>query len=226
MSNTNYKPNILIVGDSGDGKSTSYESLPQDESVYVIETECKALPFLHKFPNLIHVDTMDEFNAAVAKAKADVKCKYIVIDSISKHLERCLSYCRTTQKGYDIWNLYGRLGQKLMNDLHSRTQIIIATSLAELVETETNETGVVQKFYKRMAATNMGTELRGKFDKEFTIVLHTKLTRDAMGKMTFNFLVKPDGLTTAKTPKSMFPGKTLVQNDIMLVLNELAKVGQ
>lgn len=221
----NYKPNILIVGDSGDGKSTSYESLPQDGTTRIIETECKALPFFHKFPKLTHVESVDEFNKAIDVAKADTECKYLVIDSISKHLERCLSYCRTTQKGYDIWNLYGRMGQNLMNQLHSTKQVIIAISLAELVETETNETGAVQKVYKRMAATNMGNELRGKFDKEFTIVLHTKLTRDTTGKMSFNFLVKPDGLTTAKTPKSMFPGKTLVQNDVKLVIDEMAKLG-
>jgi hypothetical protein len=78
-----------------------------------------------------------------------------------------------------------------------------------------------------MAATFMGKELQGKLDKEFTIVLHTHLQRDkATGLVKFNFRVKPDGLSTAKTPKVMFTESKdgLAPNDILLVLKEILKL--
>lgn len=221
-----YKPNILIVGDSGTGKSSSYESLPQDGTTAIVETELKALPFKNKFPKIKYVEDKDSFEKAVNDFKADPEVKVIVIDSITKHIDRCLQHCRTCYKNFDIWTAYGRLGFQLMNLLHSKDKIIVAISLAELVEEESNETGVIAKTYRRMAATLMGKELQGKIDKEFTIVCHTKLSRNKAGLMDFQFLVKPDGLTTAKTPKSMFTDKPngLISNDVSLILKELSKI--
>lgn len=222
-----YAPNILIVGYSGSGKSTSYEGLPQDGRTVVIETELKALPFPHKFEKIAYVDDVMKFYKEIEKAKKDPEVKYIVIDSISKHLERCLAYCRSNYKNYDIWTNYGSMGHMLMNALHCKDKIIIAISLDDLIEEESNETGVLSKNYKRMAATFAGKELQGKLDKEFTIVLHTHLVRDkATSLVQFNFRVKPDGLTTAKTPKVMFADTKngLVPNDIMLVMREIVKL--
>ncbi len=223
-----YAPNILIVGDSGSGKSTSYEGLPQDGRTAVIETELKALPFKHQFPKITYVEDVMGFGRAIEKYKKDPEVKYIVVDSISKHLERCLQYCRGNYKNYDIWTNYGSMGGTLMQQLHSKDKIIIAISLAELVEEESNATGVVAKTYKRMAATLMGNELRGKIDKEFTIVCHTHLDKAKdTGLLNFYFRVKPDGLTTAKTPRAMFADAKngLVPNDVCAVIKELAKLG-
>lgn len=222
-----YQPNILIVGYSGSGKSTSYEGLPQDETTAIIETELKALPFKNKFPKIKTIESFEAFNKAFDIFKADPVVKIIVIDSISKHLERCLHYCRCGFKNYDIWTNYGGMGTALMNSMHSRDKIIIAISLDELVEEESNETGVVAKTYRKMAATFMGKELQGKIDKEFTIVCHTVLKKDqATGLMNFRFRVKPDGLTTAKTPRSMFSDAKdgLISNDMALIIKEISKI--
>lgn len=226
-NNELYAPNILIVGDSGSGKSTSYEGLPQDESTAIIETELKALPFKHNFKHIEYVEDVPGFSKALEKFKKNPAIKYIVIDSISKHLERCLQYCRSNFKNYDIWTNYGSMGGAMMQSLHCKDKIIIAVSLAELVEEESNATGVVAKTYKRMAATLMGNELRGKIDKEFTIVCHTHLDKDkTSGMLKFSFRVKPDGLTTAKTPKAMFPDAKngLIDNNVNLLLKELTKL--
>lgn len=222
-----YAPNILIVGPSGSGKSSSFESLPQDGRTAVIESELKALPFPHKFTKIDYVDDINKFQAAVKKHMLDPEVKFLVIDSISKHLERCLQYCRSSYKNYDIWTNYGVMGSQLMNMLHSKDKVVIAISLDELVEEESNATGVVSKTYKKMAATFMGKELQGKLDKEFTIVAHTHLQPDrATSLCKFNFRIKPDGLTTAKTPRAMFADTKdgLIGNDITLILKELAKL--
>lgn len=222
-----YKPNILIVGYSGSGKSSSYENLPQDETTAIIETELKALPFKHKFPKVSYVETTQDFFKVLGQYKADPVVKVIVIDSISNHLYRALQFCRTNFKNYDIWTNYGSMGHALMNALHSKDKIIVAISLDELVEEESNETGVVSKTYKKMAATFMGKELSGKLDKEFTIVCHTVLKKNPNGAlMNFFFRIKPDGITTSKTPKAMFSDTKdgLIPNDVTLIIKELEKL--
>lgn len=221
-----YAPNILIVGYSGTGKSSSYENLPQDETTAIIETELKALPFKHKFPKVTTCETIADFIAADKKYKEDPLVKRIVYDSITKHLERCLGHCRTTKKGYDIWTAYGLMGSELMRILHHKEKIIIATSLNEIFEEEVNDTGTVTATNRMGAATLMGKELRGKIDKEFTIVVHTLNRKNKDGTLDFLFRVKPDGLTTAKTPKAMFADKKdgLIPNDVALILKELDKL--
>ncbi len=222
-----YKPNILVCGYSGSGKSTSIEMLPQDGSTAIVETELKALPFRHKFTKVTTVDNYEGLIPAINKYKADPEVKVIVVDSTSKHLERCLNYCRMTLKNYDIWTMYGRLGSTLMDAMHSKDKIMIGISLDELVEEESNNTGVVAKTYRKMAATHMGKELQGKLDKEFTVVLHAMPKFNPATKLLdFNFLCKPDGLTTAKTPRSMFKDRPggLIPNDLNLVIKELEKI--
>jgi len=215
-----YLPNILIAADTGSGKSSALEKLPQDETTRIIESEGKALPFAHHF-DVRSVNTIDEFDAESDKAHADSKVKIIVYDSISKHLHRILQMCRATMKGYDIWSGYGKYGFKLFKQMHSTSKIIIATSLVEVREfDDVNEQGNPIKTYKKVAATFMGKELESKIEPEFACVLHIDLKRTPNG-IEHQFITKPDGVTTSKTPRSMFVGKNRVPNDISLVLNEL-----
>lgn len=194
-------------------------------------TEPKALPFANTFKNVIinedHTKYIAEYQGAVAKPYV----KRIVIDSISKHLERCLNHCRTNFKNYDIWTAYGKLGFQLMNNLSDKRVVVIATSIDESVEQEvvditvnnptTNSTGgQLVTVYKKMAATNMGTELRGKIEKEFAIVAHSQVKREG-GKNAFIFQIKPTPTTTAKSPKAMFAGKETIDNDVNLILREV-----
>lgn len=223
-----YLPNILIVGPSGSGKSTAYENLllKHPDETAVIETELKGLPFKVKPKKITYVESWDQFEPAVQKYKADKEVKYIVIDSISKHLERCLQFCRISQKNYDIWTLYGKIGTTMFGLMHSKDKIIICTSLDELVEGETvGPDGIAMKTYKRMAATMMGNELRGKVDKEFTIVVHTDMRlKKANGAIDHRFLIKPDGITTAKTPRAMFGEQMFIPNDVKLIIDEMNKI--
>lgn len=220
-----FLPNILVVADTGSGKSTSLENLPQDASTRILETEGKSLPFAHKFVGLRSCPKIDIFEAELDAALKDDAVEIIVIDSLSKHIHRLLQYCRATLKGYDIWNGYGVKGFQLLTKLHSTSKIIICTSHAEVHEIEdVNETLQSVKVNKKMAATFMGKELEGKIEPEFTIVLHMELKRTPKGVEHF-FITKPDVVTTSKTPKSMFVGQPRIPNDLMLVIKELSKVG-
>jgi len=218
----NYLPNILVVADTGSGKSTALRNLPV-EGTRIIETEGKALPFPNKF-DVRSCLTIDDFNKEVDTAMADKAVKILVYDSLSKHLHRLLSMCRATMKGYDIWSGYGVKGFQLMHKCHSTEKIIIATSHSEIREfDDVNELNMPIKTYKKVAATFMGKEFEGKIEPEFQIVLHMELKRTPKG-IEHYFITKPDGVTTSKTPMAMFEGKPRIPNDLALVVAELTKL--
>lgn len=223
--------NILIVGASGSGKSSSFRNLPKDKSTGLLLTEPKMLPFANTFTNVEINEDFKTFITQLNKLKSDPQVKRIVIDSLSKHLERCLNHCRTNYKNYDIWTAYGKLGFEVLNNLSDKRVVIIAISIDESVEQEVVDItvnnpvanqagGNLITVYKKMAATNMGTELRGKIEKEFAIVAHSQVKREA-GKNEFIFQIKPTPTTTAKSPMDMFPNKETIPNDVNLILKEI-----
>ncbi len=221
-------PNILIVGPSGSGKSSSLESLPQDETTCLILTEPKALPFPHHFVNIKEVESYDKFLPTLEAAKNEPAVKRIIIDSLSKQLERSLMYCRTCYKNYDIWSAYGRLGFSLLNAMSHKEKIIIALSIDESVEQEVvdaNNNGQLVTLYKRMAAVGMGKELLGKIEKEFMIVCHSLVKQNLKtNKVEYLFQTKGSQNTTAKTPRLMFDkleGQGYVPNDLKKLLEEV-----
>lgn len=227
-----WMPNVLIVGPSGSGKSSSIESLPQTPLVDLILTEPKSLPFSHKFPSVHLVEKMDDFHDTLTKCKINTTSKIIVIDSITKHLERCLANMRAGQTGFNIWSGYGKLGFMMLNALNCKNKIIIALSIDEKVEQEVVDlvdTTQLKTIYKSMAAVGMGKELLGKIEKEFTIVLHCVVRTNPVTKLSEHvFLTKPTPNTTAKSPKAMFnrmkagmPEEMYIPNDLMRVVQEI-----
>ena len=76
------KPNIIIVGPSGSGKSSSMRNL-DPKSTAVINTERKQLPFknANDFMN-VPVKSVSEFHSALDKAMESDKIKTIVIESL------------------------------------------------------------------------------------------------------------------------------------------------
>ena len=81
------KPNIIIVGKSGSGKSSSLRNL-NPETTAVINTERKQLPFkgANKFLNA-PVQSLNEFNAAMKKAMESDKLDTIVVESFTSLIE-------------------------------------------------------------------------------------------------------------------------------------------
>ena len=98
------KPNIIVVGKSGSGKSSSLRNLDPNTTA-VLNTERKQLPFkgANKFKN-VPVPNLSTFNSAMEKAMASDEIKTIVVESFTSLIEMIYREADIRFKGFDVWS--------------------------------------------------------------------------------------------------------------------------
>jgi len=97
------KPNIIVVGKSGSGKSSSLRNLNPDKTA-VLNTERKQLPFrdAKKFKN-VHIPDLNTYKAAFKKALESDSIDTIVIESFTSLIEMIYREADVRFKGFDVW---------------------------------------------------------------------------------------------------------------------------
>lgn len=191
---------VLIMGESGTGKSTSLRNCDPDV-IAVVNPVGKPLPFRGKFDMLNGVTDsgiiIDWMKNAVKNGK-----KIIVIDDFQYILS--LPYMnRIKEDGWDKWNDFGK---NYFNVIDVCAELPGDVIVYFLTHTETLEDGVT-------TIKLIGKLLREKITIEglFTIVLRT-LVQD--GK--YYFLTQNSGKDTVKSPMGMF-GSYAIDNDLNYV---------
>lgn len=187
---------VLIVGDSGSGKSTSLRNFDPSE-IGVFNVASKPLPFRKKLP-LINGASYE----AIAKSLSSPKLNKYVIDD-SQYL-LCFELFRTVN---DIG--YQKFTNMALN-FYNLIQFIIYKTPPNVIvyflhHAETTADGKVK-------AKTIGKMLDEKLTVEglFSIVLYCQ--NDGI---THKFITQSDGKTTAKSPMEMF--ELEMDNDLKLV---------
>ena len=189
---------VLILGDSGSGKSASMRNFEPDE-VGIFNVASKPLPFRKKIPK------MDGANyASIIKNLSAPKLKKYVIDD-SQYLLCFEMFSKAKETGY------GKFTDMALN-FYNLIQFIIKQTPPDVIvyflhHTEITDSG-------RIKAKTIGKMLDEKLTVEglFSIVLIC--TTD--GK-DHKFITQSDGYTTAKSPMDMF--ETEIDNDLKAVDN-------
>lgn len=210
---------ILIIGESGSGKTTSLRNLNPKETYY-IDCDQKGLSWkkwkesysLEK-KNFFKTNSIDTVKGLIASINSKAPhIKYLVIDTLNS-LMVADEMKRTKEKGYDKWvdlaaSIYDvvQLINTLREDL---TVICIAHS-----ETITDEFG--NKFTR--IKTNGQKLNKIVLESFFTSVL---LTKKHEGVHLFE---TKSNYSTAKTPFGTFEESEIVSNDINIVLEELKEL--
>lgn len=207
---------VLVIGESGSGKSSSVRNLPADRTV-ILNTERKAMPFkgFSKFKN-IDVSSVKMFNQVVGELKKDTeKYDYVVIDSLTSFTEIVNKYTEVTFNGFEIWKQYNAHIYDALQAIKSLPQQVFITAIPEYLEKGLGE----MKGYARVK----GKELKyGSIEKEFSIVLWTNLIEDEDGVVVdYRFDYKPNKHNTAKSPNEMFEGG--IPNDCKLVSDKITE---
>lgn len=220
MANT-----ILVLGESGQGKSTSLRNLNPDET-FIVSTTSKPLPWrgwkkhYHKF------DTKDNTNgnwfqtsksASIAKIIKYINAKRpeiknIVVDDLQYTM--CFEYMdRRSEVGFQKFNDIGgdftdllRLADTLRDDLN-----LIFTAHSENTGDAVNPHWTLK---------TIGKMVQEKVTPEglFTYVFYALAIPNGDG-MDYKFLTNSDGEHVAKTPMGMY-SELLIDND----MNEILKV--
>lgn len=225
---TKFAP-ILLIGESGSGKSTSAETLPQDCTL-IINIEDKKMPnksadrFNTKYIRS-YKQIMTILNALIdpSKLPEDKQAeyrgyKYVVIDSFTAITEVVEKFCSVTYSGFTQWAKYNELLLDVINKIKQVPQRVIVTAIPEQKEVGYDD----KKFYAKVK----GKELKfGYLESQFTIVLFTApvfaeeddpANDVEAGDMINCFLkYKPSKYNSAKSPTNMFHGK--ITNDAKAV---------
>ena len=188
---------VLILGESGSGKSTSLRNFEPDK-IGIFNVASKPLPFRKKLYT-VNGATYDIIKAKLTKPKL----KAYVIDD-SQALMAFAMFQRAKETGYnkftDIALDFYDLLKHVINDTPPDCIVYF------LHHTETMETGKIK-------AKTVGKMLDNQLTVEglFSIVLLCRT--DGMRHW---FETQSDGYTTAKSPMDMFPARE-IENDLKAV---------
>lgn len=200
---------IVLLGESGTGKSTSMRNL-DPESTYIINVLNKPLPFkgykkLYNTERKNYIET-DRYQKIVALLKAVNEkaehIKTIIIDDFSFLMNNeFMRRCR--EKGFDKFTEMGASMFEIMEvckDFRPDLYCFI------MCHTEKDHAGIIKpKTVGKMTADYVGIAER------VSIVLHSQVI-----DMQYKFLTQNDGLHVAKSPMGMF--------DNMYIDNDLAEI--
>lgn len=191
---------VLIMGESGTGKSTSMRDLDPAKTA-IINPVGKPLPFRGKFDMLNSVtDSKDIINYMKKQVKAGKKI--LVVDDFQYILS--IPYMnRIKEGGWDKWNDFGANYFEIVDICSELPKDVI---VYYMTHTETLDNGIT-------TIKLIGKLLREKITIEglFTIVLRTSVVD---GK--YFFLTQNSGKDTVKSPMDMFPAYA-IDNDLKYV---------
>jgi hypothetical protein len=202
---------IVILGESGTGKSTSMRNLNPDETV-VINVLSKPLPF-RGYKNAYNKERknyLESDNYAMILKWLDAinrnapHIKTIVIDDFSflmnnEFMRRCRErgFDKFTEMGVNMFEIL-ELCKSFRPDLYCYV----------MCHTEKDHAGIIKpKTVGKMTADYVGIAER------VSIVLHTQII-----DMQYKFLTQNDGIHVAKTPMDMFQD-IYIDNDLAAIRN-------
>lgn len=188
---------VLIIGQSGTGKSTSLRNFDKNE-VCLIKTINKQLPFRGKFEETYVTDKATEI---VAKMKATKK-KVIVIDD-AQYVMGNEFFRRALEKGYDK---FSDIGKNFFDILSATDYLPEDVIVYFLLHTETDTEGNIKvKTIGRMLDEKLTVEGTA------TIVLMSKVVDGV-----YSFQTQNSGKDVCKSPMEMFKNY-LIDNDLKMV---------
>lgn len=195
---------VLIMGESGTGKSTSMRNC-DPATTAVVNPVGKPLPFKGKF-EMLNTETESRKICRFMREQAAAGKKLIVVDDFQYILS--VPYMnRIKENGWDKWNDFGANYFEIIEVCKELPDDVV---VAYMTHTETLDNGVT-------TIKLIGKLLREKITIEglFTIVLRTGVNE---GK--YYFYTQNSGKDTVKSPMGMFPAYA-IDNDLNYVADKI-----
>lgn len=216
---------ILVLGESGTGKSTSLENLNPKET-FIINVKNKSLPFKgwkagytpfgKDTPNgnYLHSESADTIIKVMRHVSENMKhIKQLIIDDF-QYMAASEFMQRANEKGFDKFTSIGRNIYNVADE-HTKLRSDLTVIYINHLEETTDVMGD-----RKLKAKTVGKLVDNVVTLEglFTMVLYTKVKKTKDG-LEFSFETQNSGSNTAKTPKGMFDSNE-IPNDLAFVIEK------
>jgi hypothetical protein len=221
---------ILIIAESGSGKSTSIRTLNPKET-FIINIASKPLPFknwqnnyklydktTNPNGNLLNISNPTNIYAAMKHVSEKMPhIKNLIIDDW-QYMSSFEYFDRASEKGYDKFTqIAANLAQvaKLPKDLRDDLFIFFLTHSEDTIDVNGK---------RKIKAKTVGKMIDNSLTLEglFSIVLFAKVIKNEKNKLEYVFVTQTDGENTCKTPMEMFDNE-YIPNDLELVRQTILK---
>lgn len=189
--------NILVLGNSGTGKTTSLRNFKANE-ITLIRTISKALPFKGSFDDEVVTDL---YTTIISKIQ-NSKNKVIVIDDF-QYIMSNEFFRRAKETG---WDKYNDIGSNIYKILHAADNLPNDVFVYILTHTQIDENGIEKiKTIGKM------------IDEKLTVEgLCTVVLKSVVTDGVYSFQTQNSGHDTCKSPIGMF-NNYLIDNDLKMV---------
>jgi len=220
---------ILVIAESGTGKSTSIEKLDSKET-FIINVANKPLPFKgwknrytlwskdNPTGNIYTGSSAQQIEACLSYVNSKrPEIKIIVIDDF-QYMSSFEFFDRCDEKGYEKFTQIGanlaRIA-RMPKDLRGDLIIFFLTHAEESTDLEGK---------RKFKAKTIGRMVDEKLSLEglFSIVLFGKVKKDKDGNLRYVFETQNNGENTCKSPRGMFDSFEIT-NDLELVKKSIYK---
>jgi hypothetical protein len=220
---------ILIIADSGTGKSTSIRYLNPDET-FVINIANKPLPF-KGWKGMYTAISKDnpKGNLASASSAAGVVKAILHVNEKMPHIKTLVVddwqymssfeyFDRANEKGYEKFTqIAANLAQvaKLPKDLRDDLTVFFLTHSEDATDINGN---------RKIKAKTIGKMIDNALTLEglFSIVLFGKVIKNDDGELTYGFDTQNNGENTCKSPQGMFE-ESFIPNNLQFVKDCIKK---
>jgi len=218
---------VLIIAESGAGKSTSIETLDPKET-FIINVANKPLPFKgwkkkytiwskeNPSGNMYDKAAPENIEACIRYINEKrPEIKNIVIDDF-QYMSSFEFFDKADEKGYEKFTKIGaHLARvaRMPKDMREDLMIFFLTHAEESTDMEGK---------RKFKAKTIGRMVDEKLTLEglFSIVLFGKAKKDKDGNIRYIFETQTNGENTCKSPKGMF-GSFEIPNDLNLVVSAI-----
>jgi hypothetical protein len=216
-------PVISIVGNSGDGKTTSIfknDALGIKgvdlSRTKIINVMSKDLPVkggaeLFKNKTAWNISNPDEVKNFITKFMENDNCDTLIIDD-AQYITAMTYMAKANEKGYEKFT---QMAAKLFDIIKEAQKCPLNKNIIFFWHPESDGNG-------RIKIKTIGKMIDSTISLEgiFTIILHTYVYSDEQGKVHYNFRTATDGVCLAKAPFGMFD-EPLIPNDLGYVIEKV-----